>query len=183
MNFYEKYFLINLKDYPNIGINFEINKILLFLAIGIIIAAVAVNYRKASMTLVIKGLLRHKARDEESAKSLGELKISSLGARLALNGSGRLAGIVKRVGANKYTYEEYIELTKKRGYKEERIDFESAKFYIADEKYEEAKKIFERSDGSLVHTILFCVFIIAIYICLLFAMPGILDFVNALFTK
>ncbi len=181
MNFYEKYFLINLRDYPNLGINFEINKILLFLAIGVILAAAAVNYRRAGTALVLKGLLRHGAKDEESAKSLADMKITSLGARMSLNGAGRLANIVKRVGAQSYTYEEYKALTKKRGYKEEKTDFATAKFYIAEDKLDEAKRIFERSDSSVIHTVLFCVFIVSIYICLLFAMPGLLEFFNALF--
>lgn len=64
MNFYEKYFLLNLKDYPGIGIDLEINKLLLFLVIGTIIALIFVGFRRAGVALVIKSILRREAKDE-----------------------------------------------------------------------------------------------------------------------
>ena len=183
MNFYEKYFLINLKDYPALGIDLEINKILLFLVIGAIFAAIFVGYRRAGVASVIRGLLRREAKSEESARTLDDLRANSLSVRLVLRASGgRLSKIISRVGAPKYTYEEYVALTKKRGFKEEKIDFKNAKFFIAEERTDEAKRIYERSESPLFHTVLFCVLLVAIYVCLLFAMPEILDFINSLFT-
>ena len=182
MNFYEKYFLLNLKDYPNIGIDLEINKILLFLVIGAVIALVLVGIRRTAISLVVKGLLRREAKDEESAKTLNELRANKLAVRMLLCASGgRLSKIITRVGAPKYTYEEYVALTKKRGYKEEKIDFTTAKFYIPTDKADEAKSIYDKSESPMFHTVLSCVLLVALYVCLLFGMPGILDFINSLF--
>lgn len=181
MNFYEKYFLINLKDYSGFGIDLEINKILLFILIGALAAIILIGFRKAGMARVVKSLLRHEAKGEESAMSLDELKINTYAARLALSSqSGRLAKVISRVGAPNYTYEEYVALTKQKGFKEEKIDFATAKFYIEESKTDEAKRIYDRSDSPMFHTILTCVLLVALYTCLLFAMPGLLSFLSSL---
>ena len=182
MNFYEKYFLLNLKDYPGIGIDLEINKLLLFLVIGTIIALIFVGFRRAGVALVIKSILRREAKDEGSAKTLNELRANTFAVRTLLrSGEGRLSKIILRAGAPKYTYEEYVALTKKRGFKEEKIDFATAKFYIAEDKIDEAKRIYDRSESPLFHTVLACALLVALYVCLLFGMPGILDFLSSLF--
>ena len=196
MNFYEKYFLINLKDYPNIGIDLEINKILLYVLIGAMLAVVMLGYRKAGIARVIKSLLRHEAKDEGSAKTLDELKINTLCARVALiSAEGRIAKVIRRVGAHQYTYEEYIAAIKKKKGKTkgedteknkqsnplaaEKINFSTAKFYICEEKTEEATRIYDRTESPVLHTILTCVLLLSLYTCLLFAMPGLLDVINA----
>lgn len=183
MDFYEKYFLLNLKDYPSLGIDLEINKILLYIVIGAIIALIFMGYRKAGASSVVRSILRRGAKNEESAKTLDELKVNTPAARSVLRATGgRISKLVFRVGATKYTYEEYVRLTKKRGYKEEKIDFATAKFYIPEEMSDEAKKIYERSDSPLFHTLLACVLLISLYVCLLFAMPEILDIIDSLFS-
>ena len=62
MNFYEKYFLINLKDYSNIGLDLEINKILFCILVGAVLAIAIIGYRKAGISRVVKALLRHEAK-------------------------------------------------------------------------------------------------------------------------
>jgi len=200
MNFYEKYFLINLKDYSNIGLDLEINKILFCILVGAVLAIAIIGYRKAGISRVVKALLRHEAKNEESAKTLDELKINSPSVRTVLSATeGRLAKIISRVGATRYTYEEYIEAMKKPKGKtaddaknnekshspltEEKVDFATARFYIAEDKIEEAKSIFDRSDSPMLHTVLTCVLLISLYTCILFAMPGILEVVNAFLSK
>lgn len=96
--FYNKYLSINLNDYSNIGIDLEISKILFCFLVGLIIATVIVNYRRASMILIIKKLLRHEVFSEDSAKSLSELDANSLGVRLSLTSDKRTMSMVKRAG-------------------------------------------------------------------------------------
>lgn len=183
MDFYEKYFLLNLKDYPSLGIDLEINKILLYILVGSILALAFLGYRKAGVSAAVKAILRRGATDEESAKTLDELKVNTFAVRSILRTSGgRISKLILRVGARKYTYEEYVKLTKKRTFKEEKIDFATAKFYIPKEKSDEAKKIYERSDSPLFHTLLASVLLVALFVCLVFAMPEILELADSLFS-
>jgi len=52
--FYEEYFSVNLKDYPNIGIDLEISKLLFYFCIGVMIAAIVLNYKRACTVSLIK---------------------------------------------------------------------------------------------------------------------------------
>ncbi len=178
--FYHKYLSINLNDYSNIGIDLEISKILFCFLVGLIIATVIVNYRRASMILIIKKLLRHEVFSEDSAKSLPELDANSLGVRLSLTSDKRTMSMVKRAGEKQYTYEEYSALIKSKDFKEEKIDFEEAKFYLDETSLEDAKKVVDVPAPSVINTLLFCVLLIAVYICLILLIPEILNLINNL---
>ena len=105
MDFYEKYFFINLNEYPNIGIDLEINLVLFGILVGALIATAILGYRKAAVATVVKALIRHESINEESAKTLSELHISSRAVMKVLGGDGRLSKIVSQVGKKEYTYE------------------------------------------------------------------------------
>ena len=180
-------FHINLNEYPNIGIDLEINVVLFGILIGALIATAILGYRRAAIATVIKALIRHEAKSEENAMTLSELHISSRAAMTVLRGGGRLSKIVSRVGEREYTYEEYLALMKKkRGDNEsgnaslEAIDFSCARFYIAEEKIEEAKRAYDRSDSPILHTVLSCVLLAALFASLMFAMPGILSLIDSM---
>lgn len=179
-SFYKKYFLINLNSYPNISIDLEINVLLFYFLIGILAAIIFVNYKHAKTQDILKALTRHKAFCEESAKTLSELGIDTSAMRRMLNGEGQLAKTVARVGEKSYTYDEYIAETKKKGYKEEKIDFSSAKFFIRESRKDSAIKIVNTGNYSPLNTTLLCLFIVAIYICIALLMPAILSFINSL---
>ena len=181
--FYHKYLSINLKDYSNIGIDLEISKILFCFLVGLIIATVIVNYRRASMILIIKKLLRHEVFSEDSAKSLSELDANSLGVRLSLTSDKRTMSMVKRAGEKQYTYEEYSALIKSKDFKEEKIDFEEAKFYLDKTSLEDAKKVVDVPAPSVINTLLFCILLIAVYICLILLIPEILNLINNLISS
>ena len=109
------YLSVNLADYENIGVNFEISKFLLIVLVGLCISFFVIDWHRGYMLLAVKKLFRHEAVDEASAKTLGELGLErSFSVRWALSRDTRLSKIVRRVGAVDYTYEEYIELMKQR---------------------------------------------------------------------
>ena len=56
-NFIDKYLELNLKDFENLGFDLEITKLLGFVFLGIMLAAVALNVIKQNGALVIKALL------------------------------------------------------------------------------------------------------------------------------
>ena len=172
---YEKYFLINLKDYPNIGINLEINVLVLAFTLGVVFASFMINYHRGYTYFTVKRLLRHGALDEKGAKTLDELGINSLSVRFALSRSGQLSKLVRRVGETHYTYEEYVA---KKNTKEGKIDFSTARFFLDETQLDRARHISEAEPPSLAKAILFAVMILAIGICLFLLMPEILTAIN-----
>ncbi len=90
--FYNDYICLNLSSYENIGLNFEINKLITFLAIGLIIAAFGIHRHQTNIYLLFKKLIRTDAIGESRAISLSDLKLASHKPvrRLATNREGAL---------------------------------------------------------------------------------------------
>ncbi len=179
MDFYEKYFEINLKDFPNIGIDLEINKLIFVFVLASIIAIIAINYIRSIMHSVVKVLTRHEATSPESAKTLKELGLDKKGIKTALRSNSQLRRAVGITGQSEYTYEEYIKLTKQKGFRDE-ISFEEAGLYLKSEEKDLASKICEAKSPSVLETVLMCLLMLAVFVCLMFAMPSILSWINNL---
>ena len=177
MELYEKYFSINLKDYSNIGLDFEINKLLLAFLVAIIVSIVAISVIKSAMYTIIKALKRHEATSEENAKTLNELGLDSFIYKSMLKSNSQLKHVVEITGQTKYTYEEYSALIKKRGFKDE-IDFNEAKIYIKNTEKKSVGKIFDMKKPTVIETLLLCLLMVAISACLMFFMPRILLTIN-----
>ena len=172
--FYTRFFLINLKDYYNLGIDIEINIVLLALLPVVMLVWIAFHLLRNNTFLVVKRLARRSAVTEDGAKTLHEL---GLGERKILkwmlSGDGQITKIVKRVGAPQYTYEEYNALSKSEK-KGEKIDFETARFYLDKEQETRIDKILARYEVKKHHTVLMCVFIFVVFVCTMLLMPDIL---------
>ena len=180
-SFFAKFFLINLKDYPNIKIDFPINAFLFFLAVAICVASIVITLYRAGLQKLLKQLTRLHAQDENNARTLAELGLEkSFIVRLALSREGRLTRLVGRVGETVLTYEEALALSKeKKKSRPERINFATARFYIRPGKVDESKNIIENYGTSMVRTALYCVLVFAVYVCVALLMPEILAAVNA----
>ena len=176
------FFLINLKDYPNINIDLEINVVLLFVSIAIAVCAVVITLYRSALQRAIKQLTRLGATDEASARTLAELGMEkSWILKMALSREGRLTRIIGRVGEKRYTYEEYAELSRKKGgIKDERIDFATAEFYVRPERADDAKNIIENYGTSMLRTALYCVLVLAVYVCIALMMPAILSLIDGM---
>ena len=146
----KRFLLLDLADFENLGVPFPIGLVLTGVILAIIIATFVINYRKLYTTHLLRQLIRHGATSEECAKTLSELRASSFAIRHALMRGGKLTYIVKMQGAEDQTYEEYVAKAKEKGYREERIDFSTARFYIPEDKLELAEKTLEHpTDGWL----------------------------------
>ena len=174
------FFFINLKDYPNIGIDFEINVFLLVLTVALAVCFFVANHYRSMMRTIARQLMRHGANNEENAKTLAELGLEkSLWLKWALAHSTQLTRIVGRVGEKVYTYEEYVALSKQKGgIKDEKIDFAEARFYIRESANDRAKNIIENYGTSTFRAVLYCILFLALYVCLALSMPEILTIVN-----
>ena len=106
MEIYNRFFLVNLNEFPNIGIDLEINKILFCFLIGIVVTTVIFNYRTTVNSTLIKKLMRHESKNAENAKTLDELGINNFGTRQALSSTGgRLTKLIVRIDENSVSTE------------------------------------------------------------------------------
>lgn len=180
MNYLQKAFLVNFADYENLGFNLPINIVLLVFFAGMCIGLVALDFSRKYMRLTVRQLLRHDAVGQEKAVTLSKVGLGqSRIVRLFLSGSGHLCRVVKRVGQTEYTYDEYVALQKSKKLKKEKIDFSSALFYIATDMLDRANNINNNYRTSAVKCALACVFMAALYICLMLLMPELLNLLNS----
>ncbi len=175
--FYKKIFLLNLKDYPNINIDFPITILLLALTLAFIAVIIIINYRRAKTEVLLRRLKRHEATSEENALTLSELKLPGFVYQKLLSSDGQLSKLVGRAGEKKYTYEEYIAFTKNGG-KDEKIDFSCAKFYLREEGTERTTQILEAGAPTVLNTVLLCVLVFSVFVCISFILPHILTLIN-----
>ena len=178
-------FLLNLNEYPNININFPIIIFFFTFTVALAVLFFVFNERNMNSVNLVKQLLRHEAYTEESAKTLNELKIKDgyIIKNILSQSTGKLASIVCRVGDTKMTYEQYMIASKQKGYKKEKIDFTSAKFFIPKERQESAKRMVDKDTSTRLKPILMTVFLIAIFACIAIVTPDLLDYVNRLAGK
>ncbi len=198
---YFKYFSVNLNDYPNIDVNFEINKFLFFVALGLSVACIFINYYQSNVSLLLKKLIRLEAFSEEKSKTLKELGLQNHRPteNLILRDSGIIKKVVCIVGRKRLTYEEYInaENQKKQAKKRlifkvddesdnnneetshstESIDFSKTKLYILPEMRDYAEQSL-KNGSSPVKAVLYCVMIFAFSAVLIVSMPSILSLIN-----
>ena len=179
-SFFKHYFFINLKDYPSFGFDFPITVVLFCFLIAMIFTTIVVNYKRRKIEEMISALTRHKAFDEENAKTLSELSLDKRVFSGILSSDGQLTKMVARVGEIKMSYDEFVALTKTKGYKEEKPDYDTARFYIKDEGRDRARRVIELGSASTLNTLLFCLLLVAVFICLALLMPGILSALNSL---
>ena len=195
------YLSLNLADYDNIGIDFEISKFLLAVLVGLCISFFVIDWHRGYMLLAVKKLFRHGALDEASAKTLGELGLDrSFSVKWALSHETRLAKIVKRVGEIEYTYEEYIELEKQKKRKNkaklandgaegaaltqsDKPDFKTARFYLNSNRIDQAREIEQNYSSSVIKTSVFCLMFVIIFVGITLIMPELLSFINSSIVK
>lgn len=178
------YFFINLKNYPNINIDFEINVFLLIFTVALSVSIFVVNIYRGTMQNIVLQLTRHEAIGSGAAKTLKSLGLDNgFFLRHILSGEGELAKVVGRVGEITYTYEEYVELSKKGKLEKEKIDFDTAEFYIRNGEgaLDRANFIINNYGTSLFRSILYCVLFFALYVCIALAMPEILSIIDGVF--
>ena len=171
--------MLNARDYLDVSSDVYINIIMLVLTGALCVASFVINYHKTYTVNIIKQLLRREATSEENAKTLRELRLdTSRGLKYSLARSNRLTSIISMVGRIKPTYEEYMALSKEKKRTDEKIDFETARFFIPKENVGKATMIKDKENPTVQRTVLVCVLIIALSVCLMLLMPGILTLLS-----
>jgi len=176
----KEFLSLNLRDYENIGINFNINLFILGLTAALCIASFITNYHRSIMVDMIKQLFRHNATSEDAAKTLSELGLAgSRGIKRALCGETQLRKMVSMLGEKKLSYEEYVALQKNKKKTAEAPNFDEARFYISESSLERAKRVYNSYDTSLLRTSLLCLLYFAVAVCIILASPEILTLINS----
>ena len=179
MDFIKDFFLLNFNQFENIGFSFPIGIFLTSMAAALCAAVFIINYHKRYTCSLLKQLLRHESLDEQRAKTLVALKLDkTLGLKSALSRKGQLTYMVRRVGETTQTYDEYIAASKKRGHKDEKIDFKKACFYIDPERIDRAKRLVETTNTEWWRPALMAVFIVAIWVIMALFSPQLLQSLN-----
>ncbi len=176
---FKECFSTNLNEYDNIGINLEINKVILVAFTALIVGVIFFNFYRRNIKLAVSQLIRHGAKSEDNAKTLGEIGLTNFAPiRRMLLGENLLTRIVARVGEKRYEYNEYKALTKEEKKKISTVDFATAKFYIREDKLYLADEVATRYGASRLNTVIACVFAAIVCVCLIACMPGILNVIN-----
>ena len=179
LSLFKECFSVNLNEYENIGINLEINKVIVLAFAAMIVGIVLFNMYRQNIKLVVSQLIRHGAVSEESAKTLNEIGLKEhKAAKRMLLGDNLLTRIVDRCGKKRYEYDEYKALSKEEKERISTVDFSEARFYIKKEQRAFAEGVVSNYGTSLMNTVISCVFAVVICVCLIACMPGILNIIN-----
>lgn len=180
MDFIKDFLSLNLSQYENFGVNFPIGAFLSIFSLAMCVAFFIYNYQKRYTALILKQLLRHSATSAETAKTLKDLHLeNNFYLKSALSGSGQLSHLVKSAENLKPTYEEYISNAKKRGFKEAKINFDNARFYISEEQMSRVKRIVETNNTEWWRPVLFSAILILLLVILSIFLPDILQAINS----
>ena len=169
------YFFVDLSYYFHIGITFYINVLIFALFVTFIAVMAVTNRLRQNMYLAVKQLYRHGAGGEDSAKTLGEIGLGQNKIiKKLLSADGQLTSVVSRVGAKKYTYEEYVAAVEAGKLPKESIDFTTARFYLNEEASTRVKRILNGYNVSTLQTVLLALLLLAAYIGVSLLVPDIL---------
>lgn len=173
-----RHVFLNFKDYKNLNFNFPIGIILILFMIAFPIAVFFINNKRNTISFAMKQLVRHEAFDEESAKSLSALRLSNVKSfKKMLTSSGQLSSMIKIVGYEKPSYEDYIK-AKKEKKNLEKPNFEEMKIFISEDSREKAETIAESEITPIWKPILIASVGVLILVLLFIFMPEILEFLN-----
>ena len=178
-----RHIFLNFKDYKNLNFNFPIGFILVIFILAFPIAVFFINHRKNTITTCIKQLLRHDALNEQSAKTLSELRLSKCKSlKRMLLSSGQLSSMVKIVGYKKPSYDEYVAARKEKK-KIEAPDLERAKIYLSEEYSEKGADIASIGTSSIWKPIIVSLVGVIIVGILFVFMPKLLELLNSSLQK
>ena len=184
MQFLKDMITLNPKDFG--GADIPIGLILLCFAIGMILATVVIQITNTVVYRTVKALMRHKCTDEESAKTLGELRLAHdrwiafaiksenpmLMRHISVEVPKATAPAAENAdltdGADGEAVAEMAEicdLSKKAetGAKEAPIRPIEPKYYVSEGQMDRAKEILSRGEGGLLQTVGLCALILVLY--------------------
>lgn len=166
--FYEEHLSLNLADYPNIGINFYISRWLLFVFLIITVGALINHYRKSCSLFLLGELMTKNAVGEGSGISTQDLITKGMALKLALS----YKKVSRLLGSTRVKDNDDKAQSEKKNKKKIKL------IYIKEKRLEDAKEVAELTCPTLGRSLLFLLLMLSIYVCIIFALPELLMFIN-----
>jgi len=179
MDFIIDFLSLDLQSFDKFGTSFPVGIFLTLLLLALAVSTFFINYHKMQNTEILQKLLRKNATSADTALTLKELRIDRPSIRQALTKGGKLTFIVKKQGDTPITYEEYMARKKKRGYKEEKTNFDTARFYIDPEQMKRAESEVYHGSSSWLQPIIITLILCGIWFLLAMFTDDILAFINS----
>ena len=176
---------MNSYQYENLdlgGSMISVDMIILAIFIGGVIASFAAVYNKRMLGGFVRALIKAGANTPETAKTIGELGFgedpfvrSALRGENALRRTVVLAEVARLDGADAKTAEK-----RGRSNKKEKINFETARFYIPEQRRARAEIRYDNKGTGLV-ALLFSVLAFAVIAAIVyFILPDLLEMLDTL---
>ena len=173
MQFLKDAISLNLEDLG--GGNLPIGLILLFFFVGLIAATAISQITSAMLYRTIQALVRHKATDAESAKTLRTLGLSEDRALLrALKGDSAL---LKRFVAIAEEPSAPAEESAAEAEKTPSVRISDHRYYLSPAYADRAKQMLSESEPTLTRAIGYCLLLAAIYLVLALLAPVVLPLI------
>ena len=187
-----KYFSVDVGRYEHISVGsgslVSLQKVVLGVCVGIIIAAGMACYDKNKLGGFVRAVVREQALWPDKAKTLSELGFSrNRAVRMSLRSSNKLGKIVRCV--EKDTYDEqmtaaravYVEQNgNEEGffYPQYRVDLENDHFYIPDEEHYRAETRYDNKGSGWRAFVLVCIVAVMAAALICFLLPDMIQLVD-----
>ena len=198
---YNDYFSLKLSDFKGFDSDLQINKLLFFVFLGLIVACIIINLNNSSVTLILKKLTRTEAFGEDKSKKLSELGLGSSRAvkRVLTHKGGATKHLIALKGFVPLTFEEYTELENskkrlrglKKSERREKLDeinkklyptvnFNEAEFYIPEDMKDAAQRFISEKSTTPLRGLIYCFGLLVFYAAVMFLMPTLLTWIGKL---
>jgi len=144
--------------------------------VGFVIASGYIYYNKILLGSFVRTLLSEGCLSMQSAKTLSELGfMKNPFVRFSLRPSTSLCRIVS--SADESFYSE----GKRTGGKKEKRDFSTLRFYISEEKYSKAEKLYEDSGVTALAVLATAIVFLIVAVICYYMIPELFNFTNEMF--
>ena len=144
--------------------------------VGFVIASGYIYYNKTLLGSLVRRLLSEGCLNMQSAKTLSELGFAKNPfIKLSLRPGTSLCSIVSCADASFY------EIGKRSGGKKEKKDFSAFRFYVSEEKYSKAERMYEDSGVTALAVLATAIIFLIVAVICYFTLPDLFDFAKATF--
>lgn len=174
----KQFWSLNLKDYESIGIDFSIGAFFTLLIFAFVFSVFVIYFRRRAIFDISTALLRHECFDENRAKSLKALRLNTFICKYEIKKNRRLSSILLIKGKETLSYEEYVALDRSKQREYEKIDFETAEFFLGENGKATAEIATEKNNVSILSPIILSALAITLLFVLAEYLPDLLRLIK-----
>jgi hypothetical protein len=174
----KQFWSLNLKDYEAIDVDFPIGVFFTLLIFAFVISVFVIYFRRRAIFDISTALLRHECFDEKRAKTLKALRLYTFIFKYEIKKNRRLSSMLSIKGRKALSYEEYLALDKAKQKEYEKIDFETAEFFLSENGKRTAETVTEKSNVSILSPIILSLLAITLLFILAEHLPSLLKLIK-----